>query len=337
MATRPSLAITSFMSEPDDSLATADVYQIKTDDVINNLPSIDSSVLAEENAKLEEGMRGGASMAEGLPLKSNSLLAGVHSVADKAADSKSLLSLSGLKNLGATALKGAAGVLSLTGSNGFGAPSLLSKIGGGNLSGIPGLNASSLKTLTSAISSGQVPGALGNSLNLPMGNSLGSTMSLGSVVTRVAPGNIGSAMQMTSLFSALNGSGSPQSSFTDKDSSVRLISSLANVALSSGIVTGFSQSAGLAGGDKSILTAAAGLALKSAANMGSIGGMQDVSSTYRSFAGDNSTLYASNPNVLSDLSSNYKKALPIGTTVYNGPSVSPEFTNTMSTFDDINP
>lgn len=335
MVQSKSLAITSFMSDPDDTLATPDVYNIDSGDVINNLPKISDSQIAEENKLLEDGMRGGAAMAEGLPLKKDSLLSGGASLLGGASASSSGL-LTKAKDAASGALNAIGGIGGLAKIAGAAlGPSLLTRLGAGSMTGIPGLSGTNLTSLASTLAGNAVPGGFSKSLNAPIVSNLGSVASFGGASSLVAPGNLLPSYQMGSVLNNVMGGSNPMS-IVDKDSSVRLISSLASSAMSAGIPKSFSQVSSLAGGNSSILSQAAGIVLKSASSSGNIAGMRDVTSVFPG-PGGASTLFAGSPNVLTDASRNYKKPLPIGTTVYNGPAVSQDYTDTMDTFSSINP
>lgn len=317
-----SLASTSFISGPEDDLATADVYDIKTDSVINKLAPvsfpIDDSVSAE--------LAGGLSMASSLPVVSNPLLTGGSSLTASALlGSKSITTLSTSVTGAVSSAKSASGGLlsSLTAAG----PSLLSRLSSGGLNGIPGLPAGGLTSLTSLLGKAGLPASLTSSLNAPIGNSLGTIISQNGISSKLGIDKIASSYQISSLINSIVGGATPIS-IVDKDSTSKLMSSLAGAGMSSGMPNAFSSVSSLAGGDKSILASAGTAALNFAASSGNIGGMKDVVTTV-----GRSALGPSANNSLTTVASNYR--FTGGSTVENVNQSKQDFKDVTSTFTEV--
>jgi hypothetical protein len=278
MLNNRALANTTFLSGPDEDLATVDAYEVKDDSVINNLPKINADYLADENAGLGDELRGGLAMSVKLPINQNGLLAGASTLKDKASSSGGGL-LDKAKALGTSALGAVGGIGGLTKiAAAVAGPSLMSRLGGGSLTGIPGLNSGSLTSLGSILGNGKLPASMTGAFSSPIPSNLGSfanTGSLGGLSSKLLPSQITQSYQMSSLINNVVGGSNPLN-IVDKDSTSRLISGLAMGGMSSGLPGSFRSVSTLAGGDRSILASAATAAISFASKSGNIGGIRDI-------------------------------------------------------------
>lgn len=288
MLTNRAIAPTTFLTGPDENLATADVYEISNDDVINNLPSpvsVDTDSLANE-------LRGGNSLIKDLPMltsdeirakadiatpwevvkdKASSSIGGLK--ASVAGDGKGFLDT--LKNMGSSvynALGGVNGIKTILNSSG---PSLLSRVSTGTL-GIPGLAGNNqLSSLATVLSGKGTPQAMQALLTSPIPSQLGAYATANGVTSRLPSGNLTQSYQFGSLLNNVVPSGSSVN-VVDKDSTARLISAFAVGGMSSGVPNAFSSVMPLANNDTAILAKSAQVAMNYASGTGNIHGMKDV-------------------------------------------------------------
>lgn len=334
------LAPTTFLTGPEDSLATADVYEIQSDKVINDTPSpisVDEDALADE-------LRGGQSMVSQLPMLTSDEIRSQAEIATEwktvgptSAESsigglKSSVASAGggfiatMKQMGSSvynALGGVSGIKALLNSNG---PSLMSRVASGGNLGIPGLAGSNnLSSLATVLNNKNAPQAMQALLNAPIPTQLGAYATNNGVTARLPNNNLTQSYQMGSLVNNVVPGSSPVS-IVDKDMTARLISAFAVGGMSSGMPNSFSTVAPLAGGDNAILAKSGQLVINYAAGTGNIKGMGDVVDTVGA-----SNVVGMGPSVFTNFSKNYHADVSATSTP------SQNFTEVTQTFSKIDP
>jgi hypothetical protein len=262
------LSDTTFFAGPDEDLATADVYNVDSDRVINNTPvtDIENSTIFGD---LEEEARGSVAMPDVASLITPSM-------ADIKVAAPAPGLLDKLKSAGSAALNAVGGVQGLAKlATSIAGPSIMSRLGGGGLSGIPGLPGGGLSSLSSVLGGNQLPSLVNTSLNLPIASNLGTFANYGGVISKIAPGQLSNSYQMGSLLNNVTGGSNPLS-IVDRDSSARLMSTLGIGALGAGIPNSFSALSPMAGGDRGILSSVASTMTMYAAQTGNAKGMKDI-------------------------------------------------------------
>jgi hypothetical protein len=317
LITQP-VAPTSFFVGPDDAMLITDVYNVTNANVANILPATDPVSLALDplnfaagNPAAADDLRGSNVCSAPLPIFSSSLTAGVSSLQS---------SLSGGVS---SAISSIGGVNALTGiSSQINGPSLLSRVGiSTSMNGIPGLTGNvSLSTLLT-----NAPAALTASLSVPLPNGVGVTAIINGVASKIAPGNITAAYQSANLINSALGNNCTQ--ILDTDSGAKLMSAISANAINAGLANAFGCVSKLAGDNPDAIRNAAMSLLPTVIAKGSIVALNDIASA----VGGNQ-IYASNPNILSGVSSNY--SLP---TSCKASDIQDEFSLTNSTFSSVNP
>lgn len=211
------LAITTFVSGPNDKTATVDVYSTTTTDVINLIPPI--SIPLEDT--IQNSLRGSASMTSALPGLS-ALSGGLNAV-------------KGTMSIGAS-LSAAASQIAGIASSGA---SLLSRI-----SSISSVVGSTLKS----IGTSQLNSLIGTATSV-LGGLVGggsASVNIGGVISNIAPSNISQASSAAGLLGSLTGNSSLVA-FTDNGAQTALYSSALSSAMNAGIPGTFQPTLNAAG------------------------------------------------------------------------------------------
>ncbi len=304
MLTNRALASTTFVAGPEDSLATPDVYDIQSDAVINDLPIPDSIADTDDIA---DEMIGGSAAAAGLPgltsitssnpldnitidgktqsqlnIENSVLIDGVP-VAQvnpdgswtklTSSDSSSTL-LDSIKQYGSAMSKAIGGVAGAKALANMSGPTLLTRLASGTLSGVPGLGTSGVASLASTLRNTVMPSEVQKLFNTAIPSVLGTYSSVGGTTSKVNPANISSSYQMSSLINSVLGT--PTTNVVDKDGTARLIAGLSMGGASTGMNNSFSTLVPLAGGDQSIINAAAQASLRYCTATGNTGSLKDI-------------------------------------------------------------
>jgi hypothetical protein len=341
MITNRALAPTTFIAGPEEDLAAPDVYEIKSDAVINKLP-LPASVSVET---LTAELRGGKSPLNlpGIPLINPLTTSQVNALDGITIDgytqkqinamggvlpgNKSLGFLDTVKSFGTTMNKAVGGVAGIRALSKMDTPSLLSRLASGTLSGVPGLGNTGLASLTSSLASSAIPTELKRFLNTPVPNNLGTFSTIGGTVTRLVPSKINQSYQMSSLIN--NVMNSPSTNIVDKDGTARLMAGLSMGGMSSGMNNSFSSVLPMAGGDRQVEVAAAMAALKYTGNTGNASGMKDVLNAIGP-----SNLRSISDSVVKSFSTNYN---PSELRMMTPEDRKTDFQEITHTFDQANP
>jgi hypothetical protein len=276
MLTERNLAPTTFFGGPAEELATADVYEIQSDTVINKLPmpASFSSITADE-------LRGGPSMLSKLPMLTDIKVAGGALKGNPLSTMKGSFGAGGflgaLKNTGTTIYKALGGVSGIKALSQLNTTSVVQRLSTGGLNGIPGLaNMANLAGVGNLLGNGKVPPVMGAMLNAPVASRLGAFATTNGITSRLSPNNLGQSFQMGNLISGLVPGAQGTTNIVDKDMTSRLISAIAVGGMSSGVQGAFSAALPLANGDNAIISNAGRVALSYAASTGNIKGFKDV-------------------------------------------------------------
>jgi len=324
MLTTRTIAPTTFIAAPDAKLAAPDVYEIQSDAVINNTPSIDPDKVTSD---LLGNMKGGSAMAAGLP--------GLESLTTVDAKGNFISSNAN----GATLSSGTLGSSSVDGgyftsiSNGLksvqtGTQSLLGSLQSG-IASIPGMNANNMSALSSLLTQKGVPASLTALVTKPLGSSLGSVATINGVSSNVPTSSLSDFSSVAKLINTAVGSSSTVS-LANKDATARLISALTIGGAASGVNNAFSSTLPLAGGDKSIISVAAVTSLLSAAKTGNVAVMANIATS----AGA-SAIGSIGKSAMSLLSTNYSLTGQSGS--YSAAAQRQAFSDTQTTLSTINP
>lgn len=268
------LSDTTFFAGPEEDLAAVDVYEVKDDAVINDTPALDVSDLVDA-PDYDEEFRG-FTLSEDLPEVVSKSSSGLGGLVDSVKSGAGSL-FDKAKSLGSSALNAVGGLGGLAKiATSVAGPSLLNRLGSGGLTGIPGLPGGGLSSLTGLLGAKGLPSIVTSGLNLPIPNKLGTSIGFGNgPLNNILPSQLGGAYQMSSLINNVTGGANPIS-IVDRDSSSRLMSTLAMGGISSGISNSFSSLLPLAGGNRSIISSAATTCMGYSSKAGNIGAMKDI-------------------------------------------------------------
>jgi hypothetical protein len=314
MLTERPIAVTSFMSGPNDDLIVADVYEKQDDNVINKfpdlvVPSIDQNLLAAQDKIIADYFRG--VMSKGIPNLA------------KGSDSSFLSKAKDLYKQGTDALGGASNIANVYKAVTQPGSSVLQRLATGAMTGIPGLQGSLTSSLSSML--GNTSGGLSSVLGKPLASGLGTFITSSGITSKIDPKNVLSTYQMSGLINNLTGVNSI--SINDKTSATSLIGNLAGNAVRSGIPNALSSLQSLAGSNPDILIGASKQVMDAVKSTGSLAGLHDVANTIGS-----SNVYNADNNVLHTVARNYTAP-----SNYTTADLLSEYSTTKSTFSTVNP